>query len=100
MITRASLYYKLGDHNGASDIYDRFLKDLIDNDDLPMHLRKSIDDTVNEAMVGGIQEALERFQKLMELIGPNISILKESMPFVDVDHHLLSAIYSAYYKNQ
>ncbi len=100
MITRASLDYKLGDHKGACEIYDKFLKDLIDNDDLPMHLRKSIDDTINEAMEGGIHEALEKFQKLMELIGPNISILKESMPFVDVDHHLLSAIYSSYYKNQ
>ncbi len=100
MITRASLYYKLGDHEGASRIYDRFLKDLINNEDLPIHLRKSIDDTVNKALEGGIQEALERFQKLMELIGPNISILKEGMPFIDVDHHLLSAIYSSYYKNQ
>jgi len=100
MINKASLYYKSGDHKGAYKIYNRFLSDLTGNEELPLHLRNSIEEAVKEAKKGSIQGAMDRFQKMMELIQANRTTLKESMPYVDVDHHLLNAIYVAYYGNQ
>jgi hypothetical protein len=97
MVTRASLKYKMGDHKGASEEYRTFLGKIIDNEDLPMQLKESLSEALEKAEEGSINVATDSFQKIMDLTGSNREILKEELPYVDVDHHLLSAIYSLYH---
>jgi hypothetical protein len=97
LVTRASLRYKTGDHEGASKAYREFLDTLINNEDLPVQLKDAITDALKKAEEGSIQVATDNFQKIMELTNSNRDTLKEELPFVDVDHHLLSAIYSLYH---
>jgi hypothetical protein len=52
---------------------------------------------LKKAKDGSIQVATDNFQRIMELTASNRDVLREEMPFVDVDHHLLSAIYSLYH---
>lgn len=97
LVTKASLKYKIGDHKGASQVYRVFLDALVNNQDLPVKLKESITDVLKSAEEGSIQVATDNFQKIMELTGSNKDTLKEELPYVDVDHHLLSAIYSLYH---
>ncbi len=97
LVTRASLMYKVGDHKGASEAYSRFLDAIMDNEDLPTQLREILKDAVVRANKGSIKEATDQFQRIMALTGANKDILREEMPYVDIDHHLLSAIYSLHY---
>ncbi len=97
LVTRASLRYKTGDHEGASKAYREFLDTLINNEDLPVQLKDAITDALKKAEEGSIQVATDNFQKIMELTNSNRDTLKEELPYVDVDHHLLSAIYSLYH---
>ena len=96
-VTRASLKYKMGDHKGASEAYRIFLDSIVNNNSLPAQLKESITDALERAESGSIQVATEYFQKIMDLTRSNRDILREELPFVDVDHHLLSAIYSLYH---
>ncbi|MGA1819751.1 MAG: ATP-binding protein [Thermoplasmatota archaeon] len=96
-VTRASLMYKMGDHKGAAGAYKTFLDAIIENEELPGKLKDSIRDSLEKAKGGSIQVATDNFQRIMELTSSNRDVLREEMPFVDVDHHLLSAIYSLYH---
>jgi len=96
-VTKASLLYKMGDHGGAAKAYKTFLDAIIENEDLPGKLKESIEDSLEKAKKGSIQVATDNFQRIMELTASNRDVLREEMPFVDVDHHLLSAIYSLYH---
>ncbi|HHD15871.1 MAG: hypothetical protein DRN37_08765 [Thermoplasmata archaeon] len=96
-VKKASLLYKMGDHKGASKQYRTFLDSIINNDEFPDRLRSSVREAVEKAEKGSIQEATDQFQKIMELTVANRELLREELPFVDVDHHLLSAIYSLYH---
>jgi AAA+ ATPase superfamily predicted ATPase len=96
-VTKASLLYKMGDHEGAANAYKTFLDAIIENEELPGKLKESIQDSLKKAKDGSIQVATDNFQRIMELTASNRDVLREEMPFVDVDHHLLSAIYSLYH---
>jgi len=96
-VTKASLMYKMGDHKGAAGAYKTFLDAMIENEELPGKLKDSIRDSLDKAKGGSIQIATDNFQRIMELTASNRDVLREEMPFVDVDHHLLSAIYSLYH---
>ncbi|MGA1822701.1 MAG: AAA family ATPase [Thermoplasmatota archaeon] len=96
-VFRASLLYKLGDHRGASRSYRAFLDRILGSEDLPIQLREVTENALREAEEGNIHHATDNFQKIMELIQSNREALREEMPFVDMDHHILSAIYSVYY---
>jgi hypothetical protein len=97
LVTKASLMYKVGDHKGASKAYMKFLDAITGNEDLPVQLRDILKDAVSRAAKGSIKEATDQFQRIMSLTSANRDILREEMPFVDIDHHLLSAIYSLHY---
>lgn len=97
MVTRASLKYKMGDHKGASEEYRNFLDTIIKSEDLPIQLKDSLSEALDKAEKGSIQVATDSFQKIMDLTGSNKDTLREELPYVDVDHHLLSAIYSLYH---
>lgn len=97
LVFRASLLYKMGDHAGASSAYKEFLDAILDNEDLPGKLKDSVRSSLSTAEGGSIQIATDNFQKIMELTAANRDVLKEELPYVDVDHHLLSAIYSMYH---
>ncbi|MBN1539885.1 MAG: AAA family ATPase [Candidatus Thermoplasmatota archaeon] len=99
-VTKASLLYKMGDHKGAAGAYKTFLAAIIDNEELPLKLKESLQDSMEKARGGSIQVATDNFQRIMELTASNRDVLREEMPFVDVDHHLLSAIYSLYHGNR
>jgi len=94
---RASLMYKLGNHKGSSDAYGRFLDEVMSNEEFPLQLKEVIKGSLEVARTGGIQKATDNFQRIMELTRTNRDLIREEMPFVDVDHHLLSAIYSVFY---
>lgn len=97
LVTRASLLYKMGDHNGASGAYKEFLDAIMGNEELPGKLKDTLNSSLIKAEGGSIQVATDNFQNIMELTAANRDVLKEEMPYVDVDHHLLSAIYSLYH---
>ncbi|MFO8050682.1 MAG: ATP-binding protein [Thermoplasmatota archaeon] len=97
MVTKASLLYKLGNHEAASEAYKDFLGAIKSNEELPEKLKEYIDSSLARAEDGSIQVATDNFQKIMELTTANRDVLREEMPYVDVDHHLLSAIYSSYH---
>lgn len=94
---RASLMYKLGDHKGSSEAYGSFLEEVLSNEEFPIQLKETVSESMKNAREGQIQKATDNFQKIMELTRANRDLVREMMPFVDVDHHLLSAIYSVYY---
>ncbi|MDG6226131.1 MAG: ATP-binding protein [Candidatus Thermoplasmatota archaeon] len=94
---RASLMYKLGDHKGSSDAYGKFLEEVLANEEFPLQLKETVSESMKNAREGQIQKATDNFQKIMELTRANRDLVREMMPFVDVDHHLLSAIYSVFY---
>jgi shikimate kinase len=96
-VTKASLMYKIGDHKGASKVYRSFLDSIVNNEDLPVQMKEAVRDALEKAESGSIQVATDNFQKIMDLTGSNRDILREELPYVDVDHHLLSAIYSLYH---
>ncbi|MBN1389419.1 MAG: AAA family ATPase [Candidatus Thermoplasmatota archaeon] len=96
-VTRASLLYKMGDHKGAATAYRTFLDAIIENVELPIKLKETLLDSMDKAKIGSIQVATDNFQRILELTSSNRDVLGEEMPFVDVDHHLLSAIYSLYH---
>jgi tetratricopeptide (TPR) repeat protein/DNA-binding MarR family transcriptional regulator len=94
---RASLMYKLGDHHGSSEAYGRFLSAVLDNPEFPAQLKNTIEESLGYAREGQIQKATDNFQRIMELTRLNRDSIRDEMPYVDVDHHLLSAIYSVFY---
>jgi tetratricopeptide (TPR) repeat protein len=94
---RASLMYKLGDHHGSSESYGRFLDEVLGNEEFPLHLKNTISESLEAAKEGHIQKATDNFQRIMELTRLNRDLIRDEMPYVDVDHHLLSAIYSVFY---
>ena len=96
-VYKASLLYKLGDHKGAASAYREFLDRIMENEDLPLKLKEVTRSALESAESGEIHKSTDNFQKIMELTRANRDALSEEMPFVDVDHHLLSAIYSVYY---
>ena len=67
------------------------------SEDLPIQLKEVTEEALREAENGNIHNATDNFQKIMELIQSNREALREEMPFVDMDHHILSAIYSVFY---
>ena len=97
LVTRAALRYKMGDHVGASSVYREFLESLLTCEELPVLLKDSIKASLEKAEMGSIHDATDNFQKILNLTQTNRDILREELPYVDVDHHLLSAIYSLYY---
>ena len=96
-VYKASLLYKLGDHKGAAEAYKDFLTSIMENEDLPLKLKNVTSEALETAESGEIHKSTDNFQKIMELTRANRDALSEEMPYVDVDHHLLSAIYSVYY---
>jgi hypothetical protein len=94
---RASLMYKLGDHKGSSEAYGRFLEQVLDNAEFPLQLKSTIQESLESARDGQIQKATDNFQRIMELTRLNRDSIRDEMPYVDVDHHILSAIYSVFY---
>jgi len=97
LVTKASLMYKVGDHKGASVAYSEFLNAITGNEDLPVQLKDILNDIVSKTNRGSIKEATDQFHRIMALTSANRDILREEMPYVDIDHHLLSAIYSLHY---